>query len=255
MLDVITRGGRGPVRKSASVTTNDPRHPRVALTCGSRVRNPFRGGVPIMDFGRHEPGDTVRPQQLMLMPDIPDGEIHPKVADGVLPGMEAKIEERKPGYMYMLNVSLGPPWPNGPLDYRLIIDTGVEEFPKEGVIVRGKFPQRFVVKQPEFVLPSPPAQDVELKTDIVRQAGYEHHLERVSASSPDLKATLEDIPEGQRLVISVPKGWDPPDGKATVALHSDDPELAPIELPITVKHPEPPKVEEPSVPCHASKEK
>lgn len=244
---------RGQVRKSATLTTNDPRRARVVLTCGSRIRNPFRGGTPLIDFKNIDPAKPPQAQPLMLMPDVPEGKISPKIVGELPPGVEATVQEQKPGEMYLLTVKQSAPYPNGRFEHRITLETGVEQVPRQDVLVRGQAPQRFNVSPKSIFVTSSSPNDVEHGVNILPTGEHAFRIERVELPDSNLKARVLDAGSGQRVIVVVPGGFSPGDVRITAMLVSTDPDLAPIPLPIIFGDPRLATVEPaPAAPCGSS---
>ncbi len=219
------------VRKEVIVKTNDPNNSEVPLTCLAKVEAPFRGPPPRIKFGTIDPTSGPKEKTLTLT-WLNKRPIHPKIVKPIPPGLDASIKEAFAGKHYRLNVQAKPPWPNGPIEEKLKVETGVKEMPVVDVRVHAEIPVRVQIKPQVFTFSGKTDRKESTHVRIKWLTKDKHKITRAECSDVKLKAKVSSKQDDQHIILTAPKGYDPPKKAVVVTMHTDDKTLRPLQIPV-----------------------
>ncbi len=228
---------RGPIGRKVMVATNDRAAPEIALECVANVRTGLKVEPFTAAFGNLDRG--AGPQERTLMLTRGDGgPIAPRVAATGHPNVTARIEEIAPGERYALHVTVGPPWPNGPLSGALEIETGVPEDPRENIPVFASVAPRLAAVPAQFLFDGELKADSEQTLRLRWAGGPPGQITGATTNIKDAEVTFTPAgPDVEASVtLRVPAGYTP-DARAAyfVTIRTDDPEAPQIQVPVAFR--------------------
>ncbi|MBU0719132.1 MAG: DUF1573 domain-containing protein, partial [Planctomycetes bacterium] len=150
-VTLASRGRSGAVQKGIRVTTNDPDNKQITLTCTGNVISAFSGEAPKATFGRIKRDQGPQTKTIRLSAGDA-GPIKPEVGTITQEGLTAEIREIDPGKVYDLDVTVGPPWPNGRLIANLDLKTGVAKAPEEKIRIDAQIVPRVQAAPDQFMV-------------------------------------------------------------------------------------------------------
>ncbi len=231
-ITLQSKGRTGTVKRDVTAVTNDPKNRSVRLSCRAEVRNQFKGGSLKMSFGKITRDSG--PQTRTITLERGDGSaIKPSVVRSGLPAEATAVREITPGEKYELDVTLSPPWPNGPLTRSLKIKTGMKEAPETELRINADVVPRVAAVPNRFSIRPGASEKAEHTAMIVWDEGVNHKVTAVSATDPQLGVRIDETPGGQqKLVLTVPAGFVRPKRLPSVTLTTDDDEVKTLVVPI-----------------------
>ncbi len=227
----------GPISRKVLVATNDRTAPEVALECAANVLTGLKVEPFNAAFGQVDRGAGPQTRTLTLTRGD-GGPIAPRIVNNGHPNVTAAVEEVTPGERYLLHVTVGPPWPNGPLSGAVELETGVPEDPRENIPVFASIAPRLAAVPAQFLF------DGELKTDAQQTlhlrwaGGPPGQILSATANMKDAQVTFAPAEPGgdPTVTLRVPAGYTP-DPRATyfVTIRTDDPEAPQIQVPVAFR--------------------
>jgi len=184
-------------------------------------------------FG-HIPRDSQEQSKTVVITRGDGGPISPKIASTSCPSpLKAELREIEPGERYELNVTIGPPWPNGTLRGSLVVETGVSEAPQETIYVYASVPSRLAANPPRLMLRPDPQADTEVSTTLAWEGGPPGKVLEATSSDPRLQVSVEQRGDTQAIVLKVPAGYSGRrSGGDSVTITTDDPSVPTFRIPI-----------------------
>ena len=216
-----TQGRTGALAKTIRVTTNDPAHPQVVLACNGQVNSVFSGPAQRIQFGRIE--RSAGPQSKTITLSRRGQEpITPKLLPVERDGVKAALREVEAGKQYELDVTIGPPWPNGDLRAVVRVDPGIPGVPQEQFQVFAGITPRVEAKPNRFTIPPemPAASDYRVK--VVWGGEPLGKLLSAEVTDPRLSVRIEEAPDHQKLILEVPAGYQQSRPPPMVKVRTDD---------------------------------
>ena len=232
-----SRGRSGPVSKSIRVTTNDPAHKSMTLTCKGSVRSALKGRALSAGFGRigRDSGSITK---TVTLERGDGGPIAPEVLPIGMPGLTAAIREVNAGEKYELDVTLSPPWPNERIRTTFNIKTGVDKSPTEQIRVSAEVDPRVRTQPPSFTLPRefPAASDYTV--DIAWDKEGPQKILSAEINDPNITVQVEEADNKQRLALHVPAGYEQRKRQAlVVTVLTDDTDMPKFTVPVRFQRP------------------
>ncbi len=127
----------GTFSRDIFVSTNDPNHPKETLVCKGRILEALKITPKYIHFGRASPEAPTQKTVSITRGD--GGPLSPKLAPINTQGLEAKINEIKPGEHYELVATLTPPFTSTRIQATLQLETGVPQSPIATIPVHAAF--------------------------------------------------------------------------------------------------------------------
>lgn len=185
-----------------------------------------------VDFGQ-VPRSSPTQNKAVTMLRGDGGPIAPEVLPGRQPGIHAQVCEIEPGEHYELEVSLGPPWPEGKLAEVLRLKTGVAEAPSMTVLVTGSITPRLTAVPNRVTFPADRAEESEQTVRLQWDGGKPAKILEVTTTLPEASVRVDEGKKGQQtLVVTLPAGSEPVTGRHTVTIKTDDPDVSTFSVPI-----------------------
>ncbi len=212
--------GRDEFTRKVQVHTNDPQNPKVTLTCVGRTRVPFESEPPHLDLGT-VPRDSGPITKSVTVTRGEAGPLKPTLGEVSDSRLTARLQEVTPGEVYLLEITVGPPWPNGEYRGYVTLEPGIPDVPGDKIRVLADVVPRLRTEPETFVLPADAsaAHDVRLK---LVWDGPPARVLSVTPADPSLRATLDA--DGSGVTLHVPAGFKlGGPAKSYVAITSDDP--------------------------------
>ena len=213
------------------MTTNDPDHPNETLQCEGRILMPMQmtpGRVNFGNISRSEPTKN----QVVTLTRGDGGPISPKVSRTKQPGLHAQVCEIEPGEHYELEISVGPPWPDGMFRDGLTLKTGVEAAPEMMLSVSGRVIPRLTAIPKRITFPEKRTEESEQVVDFQWSDGKPAKILEVTTTVPEGSVRIEGSKAAQRLVMTMPPGSKRQRGAHSVTLTTDDPDLPTFSIPV-----------------------
>ncbi|HUU83494.1 MAG TPA: DUF1573 domain-containing protein [Phycisphaerae bacterium] len=129
----------GDFTKRITVMSNDPKHAREVLTAKGKVLVPFKATPSVANF-RDIDNDTSPIPQTVEIKRGDGGPLKLNIVGTGQPGIDAYLEEVRPGEHYRLIIGLTPPMQSGRMRSWVKLSTGIEQMPETTVPVYGEIP-------------------------------------------------------------------------------------------------------------------
>lgn len=232
-LQVNTAGVLAEVKKQATFETNDRQNPRVTIECVARVKTGLVAEPRGITFGEL-PRSAEAQKQTVRLQRGDGGPIRPTIAAESAPEVRTELREVEPGERYELDVSVGPPWPNGVMRTKVVLNTGIAEAPTEEISVYAYVTPRVELIPSRFAVPQNPKEALEVSAR-VQWDGPPGRILDVSSSDPSIKPRIEEHEGAQTVVVPVPAGYKPA-GRMTrhVVLKLDDEQVPELKIPLFI---------------------
>jgi hypothetical protein len=222
----------GDYDKRITVTTNDPEHESVSLHCKGHVYVPFTTEPSRVSFGRIKRDQKTHYQTVTLVRGDA-GPIKPEIVPFKYLGLEAQMCEIEPGELYELEISVGPPYPNGRFRHILNLRTGVEEAPEATLMVYGTMLERLAATPSRLLFPSEFPEAVTKSLKLRWTSGPEGRILSATCNISQADVSLEKDRRGDTVVnVTIPEGTKPITGTRELVIQTDDPELIRLKIPI-----------------------
>lgn len=218
--------GSGKLQKGLTVRTNDSQRPQIALMANAEIASALQIEPAMISFGQIDRSSTEPVSKSVKIRRGSGGPIKPSVDAMASPSLHAELKEVTPGEEYDLTVTAGPPWPNGPLNTAISVNTGVERSPNEGIPVVIQVQPRLAA-EPMYLMVdekkcATEAQD--MTVDLVWRGGPPGKIESAVASRDDIAVEVGPSAERQTVTIKLPVGFKLDRTKAQrVMIKTDDP--------------------------------
>ncbi|UCE58304.1 MAG: hypothetical protein JSU63_12775 [Phycisphaerales bacterium] len=220
--------------RTVTVTTNDPKQPKLKLRCEGKVLVPMRVNPKAASFGNIR--RSAGPKSVTIRLARGDGgKISPRVLNVSRKEIETSIRENRPGESYDLEVSLKPPWPNSWTRSTIILATGVKEVPKHTIPVVARIMPRVWAVPERFIAPHQTNEAQEESVVVMWHKNAAQKVIEATADDPRLEVRIEPDGDKQRLILKMPAGFEAGKDAASVILRTDDEEVSTLEVPIVFR--------------------
>lgn len=214
------------------MTTNDPNHPNETLTCTGRILQPLHMTPARVNFGNIARNSATQYKTITLTRGD-GGPITPTVGrPAKTAGLDAQICEVEPGDHYELELSVGPPWPQGGFKDILTINTGLDIAPEITLLVTGTVAQRLTARPTRLDLPVERAEAMESRVDLNWSDGSPGRILEATCSIPESTVRVEEEDGKQVLVLTVPAGSEGIAGRHQITIKTDDSEVPTYSIPV-----------------------
>ena len=221
----------GRFTRKIVVNTNDPAHTRELLTCIGHVLVPLKMSPRSANFGKVA-RDAPTQHKTVEMRRGDGGPVAPTLARTRGQGIDAKLREIAPGERYALDVTVSPPWPNGPLRGSIVLDTGVPEASQMTLPVSANIQARLEATPSTFRVTTRPRSGIWQTAILKWNGGPPGKILDVSCNDPHVSVTLQEASGRQQLVLRVPPGYEPARETYTVTVCTDDEEVPTLRIPV-----------------------
>ena len=224
----------GPFSKAISVTSNDPEHANLKLSCSGRVMQPMQVAPANVTFGNVK-RDSAPLYRFVKISRGDGGPISPQIIPGTLPGLGAQLCEIVPGEEYELEVWMGPPWPTGKFRDALRLTTGVDEAPEVGISISGEMLARLSTVPDRLTFPTERTEETVRSARLQWDDDKPGNILEVSSTIPDAQVKVEQAQNAQMLVVTLPASSEKLAGSHAVTIKTDDPGAPQLSIPITLR--------------------
>jgi hypothetical protein len=215
------------------VTTNDPNQRSDTLVCVGNVLVPFKTVPRTVNFGRLKRSAEAQTKTVTLTRGD-GGPLHPKLQPSRNPNVKTDLRELEPGEKYELDVTIQPPWPNSPrLRDVLRLDTGVPQAPQGTVTVYAQIVPRLEVQPKQFSLPGTFPQELQRTANLIWDDGNPSKIIGATVNDPEMSVKVVEEGGRQRLVLSVPEGYQQKTGRRLVTVRTEDADAPTLQVPVT----------------------
>lgn len=213
------------------MTTNDPDHPNETLQCEGRILMPMQMSPNRVNFGNISRSEPTK-NQVVTLTRGDGGPISPKVSRTRQRGLNAQVCEIEPGEHYELEISIGPPWPDGLFRDALTIKTGVEVAREMTLSVSGRVIPRLTAIPKRITFAMKRAEESEQVVNLQWSDGKPASILEATTTVPEGSVRIEGSKRAQRLVMTMPPGSRRYPGVQSVTLTTDDPDLPTFSIPV-----------------------
>ena len=225
----------GSFTKKIRVETNDRNHPNETLVCHGRILQSVEIKPSRVNFGSVARTSATQYKTVTLL-RADGGPISPEVKRSKLAGLNAQICEIEPGDHYELEISVGPPWPQGAFKDVLYLSTGVDVSPEATILITGTVAQRLTAVPSRFVFPKELKEESERSVHLQWADDAEPaKILEATSTIPEANVRVEDRDGKQILVVTLPTGSGRIAGSHAVTIKTDDQEVPTFSVPITFR--------------------
>ncbi len=236
-ISLNTGSRNGKVTRKIRIETNDRKHQNETITCEANVLAAVKTEPRTAHFTKID--RNAGPQKRTITLTRADGgPLAPKIKTVRGDNVTAELREIEAGERYELDITISPPWPNGTTRGNVILETGVEQAPTEGIVVYANVAPRLQAQPQRFTIPADLESNREFRARLVWSGDKPGNISEVVATDPELKARLEDENGKQTIVLEVPAGYSPVRraGNAVV-VKTDDPTARNFRIPMYIMRP------------------
>lgn len=223
----------GPLTKQISLTSNDRQNVSVTLVGEADVLAAIRMQPETVNFSQLK-RDAPEQKQMVTLTRGDAGPLKPHIASIGHPQIKAELREIEAGEKYELDVTVSPPWPNGVLQGAIMLDTGVEQAPRENVRVFANVTPRLQAVPQRYMLQAEPKADQDLRVRL-NWDGEPAKVLDVTTSDPATSVQVTEENKQQIVVLHVPAGYNPQNRMGnSVTVRTDDAVVPVMQIPIMV---------------------
>ncbi len=202
------------------------------LTCSAQVLAPLRLRPASVDFGKMSREPTAHKRTITISRGD-GGPITPSVVAARGKGISAEIREIEPQTRYELDVTVSPPWPNGPVRGSIVLTTGVSQSPQTTVPVVAKLKGRLESSPSAFRVVTGRATGAWMAATLNWSGEPHGHALEVSCNEPNLTVSLQENSGKQQVVLQVPASYEPEQRRSVITVRTDDKEVPILRIPVT----------------------
>ncbi|UCG32665.1 MAG: hypothetical protein JSU68_13490 [Phycisphaerales bacterium] len=223
----------GKFTRKIGVTTNDPNQPSDSLACVGNVLVPFKTVPRTVNFGQLKRSAEAQTKTVVLTRGD-GGPLSPEVQPSRRPNVKTNLREIEQGDKYELDVTIEPPWPNT-LRFRdlININTGVPEAPRGSVTVHAQIVPRLEAQPKQFSLPGAFPQGLQRTANLIWDDGNPGKIIDATVNDPELSVEVVEQGGRQRLVLSVPEGYQQKPGRRQVTVRTEDADAPTLQVPVS----------------------
>ena len=223
----------GKFTRKIGVTTNDPNQPSDTLVCVGNVLVPFETAPRTVNFGRLKRSAEAQSKTVILTRGD-GGPLHPVLQPSKNPNIKTDLREVEPGEKYALDVTIQPPWPNNPRLRDVIrIDTGIPQASQGTVTVYAQIAPRLEAQPKQFSLPGTFPQELQRTANLIWDDDNPAKIIDATINDPELSVEVVEQGGQQRLVLSVPEGYQQKPGRRWVTVRTQDADAPTLQVPVT----------------------
>jgi len=214
--------------------SSDRNNPRTSLECEVKVLTALHISPSNANFGQIKRSDPAKTKTFKLSRGD-GGPIAPEIVSTGNPQISATVREVVEGEEYALDVTVGPPWPNGMLRGNVMLETGVGKAKRESITVYANIAPRLRANPHRFMLQPEPENPLDLSARLTWTDGDPGKILEASVTDTKLTVDLEERDDQQIVVLHIPAGYNPTrrSGNAVV-LKTNDPAVPTMKIPVYV---------------------
>ena len=225
---------RSKFTKKIKVTTNDPEHPSVDLTCVGQIRDAAKIEPKSINFGsvsRKSP-----PQHKKVIITRGDaGPLKLQLKPFSVSGFDVQLREIEPGERYELDVTMTLPLGTNRTRAEVELDTGVAEAPTISVPVFARMIARVTAQPARVVVPPERTSEWIKIIKLVWDDDAPHKIVDVNVDDPKLNVKVEEADGRQHVVLRVPQDYAMSGRMANIFIKTDDAKVPSVKVPVTVR--------------------
>jgi hypothetical protein len=222
----------GTFVRQIGVASNDRNNPSVILQGETTVLTALRKQPEVVNFGTLK-RDTPEQKMTVTLTRGDGGPLRLRISSIGHSQIKPELREIEAGEKYELDVTIGPPWPNGMLQGAVVLETGVEQVPLETFHVFASVVPRLQAVPPRLMFLGKPKTDLDLTARLTWD-GEPAKILDVTTTDPTMSATLVDENDGQSVVLHMPADYDPQNKNGNVTVKTDDPFVPVLQIPFTI---------------------
>lgn len=221
----------GNFEKHATLETNDPITPQVTLTLRGIARPPIEVAPKVAGFGKISAG---RPAEMTLtLTNQLDEPVKIEMEKINSDAFAFELVEAKEGEEYRVKVSLKPPYDPGRRQAAINLTTDLAFQPNIPIRAFAYLSPRIEIIPNKIELGPPNAAAETTRALMFANNGETPvHVIEAKADDPAILVEVSDINPGKayRIVVTLPKGYDPGPKPRIVTLHTDDSQQPTVEV-------------------------
>lgn len=226
--------------KAFMILTNDRDNQRVSMVCV----------VQVLAAVKIEPAHARFPQikrnagsqtMTLTLTRGDGGPLDPKVTTTGSSQITAELREIEAGERYELDIAANPPWHGRVVRGNIVLETGVEQAPREMISAFGTIEPRLAALPQRFTIPRKKADaDLELVAKLQWSDDLPGEVLEATVSDPRLSVQVEERDNQQVVALRIPAGWEPGQSPMIrVTLKTDDPTDPVLMIPAMINPPLP----------------
>jgi len=236
-LKLNTQRFKGPLTKTATITSNSIKNSRTTLKLRGTVWQPLEITPAFLNLGMLPTRDTVRSKTIKVKNNL-DEPIYVTKVEAIGKGFSAELKTIEEGQEYEVVVSTQPPLQFGSTRAQIAIHTSYEKKPKVMVSATAIVQKPILVSPTRLMLPAPPSSKDIAKSVTIRKMKGDTPLviSNVEVTGASIEARLKEITQGKnfKIFLNFPAGFEIAQGqKAILKLKTNHPDIPDIEVPIT----------------------
>ncbi|PTX91724.1 DUF1573 domain-containing protein [Opitutus sp. ER46] len=228
----------GPITKTITVVTDDPRQPRIGLELKADIWTPLSLSQPTLLFPALSSPDATMTRSITLRREV-EGTLAVTKLQSSNPRFAAAAREISPGKEYELTVTLVPPLAEGTHTGRITLETGLAELPTLQVPVVAIVLPAVQVAPTEMAFSSPRLAAEEKRFAVIlSHRGAKIEVSDVSTDAPGVTFATTAKPDGRQvtLVLTFPAGFAlPPEGGFVLRGRTNHPAHPTFSIPIVYR--------------------
>ncbi|MCP4593609.1 MAG: hypothetical protein GY842_22970 [bacterium] len=222
--------------KKIRVTTNDPKHSQVTLTCKGKVKVPFVLKPRSLNFGQLSRATTEPQTRKVTITRGDAGPLKLELVPLSVKGLEFSLIEKTPGEEYVVEATLTPPMDKDQLRTALEIKTGFEKSPTAKITVYASRMRRVSAKPNRISVPQQRTSSWERSVRLIWDDTETHRITEAKVNDPNLTARIVDAAGGrQSVILTVPKDYVQRSGRRQLVIRTDAPDAGEVKVPITFR--------------------
>lgn len=223
----------GPMTKQITLTSNDRQNVTTSLQGETTVLSGVRLQPEVVTFAQVK-RDSEEQKQTVTITRGDGGPLSPKIVAPANPQIKTELREIEAGEKYELDVRIVPPWPNGSLQGVVVLETGIEQAPRENIRVTANITPRVQSVPQRYLIQAEPKADMELSARL-NWDGSPAKILDVTTSDPATSVQFTDDNNQQIIVLHVPAGYNPQNKMGnSVTIKTDDKAIPVMQIPIMV---------------------
>lgn len=225
----------GTISKTVNVTTNDPKNPKVRLTCKGKVLVPFKVAPASIRFQRIERGSPAVSKKVTITRGD-GGPLSLAVLPIDHPSVKVSLVEIEPGEKYELETTLTPPWPAKSIRAVLWLTTGVKESPKNRITLIADIEPRVKAVPARIDVPSGLSKEQKVVVQVNWLEGEgEYKLVGASSNDAKIKARIDNGDGKHKVIVTIPAGYKRTAKSAAITIRTNDKQTPTLRVPVRIK--------------------
>jgi hypothetical protein len=239
-LQLNSTGFSGPVHKSATVTSNDPRQPTFNLGIKGDVWTPFAVSPTMAIFTVSSETETSETKVVRIVNQL-EQPVTLSGVEGATSAFRVELNPVKPGKEFELKITTVPPFAASSVAAPLTIKTSSSEAPTISVLAQLIVQQPVVVTPQQLTLPAGPLPGATSYVVAVRNHGKNALvLSDAAINIPGGVVSVQENPADKlfHLIVKFPAGFElKAEQNVELSVKSNHPKFAVIRIPVVATPP------------------